>query len=521
MTESTAERFRALTPSEFFYRNRELAGFSNPVRALYQAVRELVENALDATDSHMIKPTIKIIMRKEDEEGKIFSVSVEDNGIGIPPKNVPKAFGQLLYSSKYVLRQTRGMFGLGAKMAVLYGQMTTGKPVEVITSTILGKKIYFFQVAIDVKTNTPSIFRVGSYEKRDGWHGTSVKLYLEGDWVRSKSRIYDYLLRTAIIAPYAEIVFENPEGTVIYFERSTNRLPIPPREVKPHPKGVDIEMLKMMLAVTKAKNVKKFLMSEFQNVGSVTADKILARAGISPTKPPSKITAAEVEKLVKAIKEEKILPPRGDHLSFVGAEIIKTGLKAILKPEFTEAVTRKPSVHGGHAFIVEAGIAYGGEISPSDKPVLFRYANKIPLLYDEGSDVSRKVVDRIDWGRYGVVFPAPLVVLVHICSTKIPYKGVGKESVADVPEVEKEVELAVREVARRLKRYLSRKRREREEVEKAIAIAKYIPDVSRGLAKIVGNVNEDMIKKELLKMLNMRLKAFKISSLEDIVLSIE
>ncbi len=522
-SEATAERFQALTPSEFFYRNKELAGFSNPARALYQAVRELVENALDATDSHGIYPSIKVILQRVgDGRDNILSISVEDNGIGIPATQVPRAFGQLLYSSKYVLRQTRGMFGLGAKMAVLYGQMTTGKAVEILTSTYTSKNIYYFKVAVNVKTNTPAIFERGVYRKNNGWHGTVVKLYLEGDWTRSKSKIYEYLKRTAVIAPYAEIVFEDPEGAITYFERSIRKMPVPPREVKPHPKGVDIEMMKMMIASTKSRTLLDFLIREFQSIGEVTARRLIQKAGLNPETNPKELTIGEIEALVRVIKaDDRIKPPTANHLSYVGEEIIKAGLKAILKPEFVTAVTRKPSVYEGHAFIVEAGLAYGGEIQPEDKPVLYRYANKIPLLYDEGADVSRKVVDRIDWSHYGVNFPAPLVVLVHICSTKVPYKGVGKESIADVPEVEHEIELAVREVARRLKRYLSRKRREREEIERAIAIAKYIPDVSRGLVKIVGNVKEEMLEKELIKMLNMRLKSFKINSVSDIVVSIE
>ena len=522
MSEVSVERFRALTPSEFFYRNKELAGFSNPARALYQTVRELVENALDATDSHLIRPVIKVIIRRDDVSEKLFSVSVEDNGIGIPHTHVPRAFGQLLYSSKYVLRQTRGMFGLGAKMAVLYGQMTAGRPVEVVTSSLLSRRIYFFKVAIDVKTNTPRIVERSSYVKRGDWHGTIVTIYLEGDWMRSKSKIYEYLRRTAIIAPYADIVFRDPEDAVIYFEGSIGKLPVPPREVRPHPKGVDMEMLKMMLSSTKAETLKEFLVKEFQSVGEVTALRILSEAGLDPSLSPRGLDPSGVERLVKAIKSDRrIKPPRGDHLSFVGPEIIEAGLRSVLRPEFVSAVSRKPSVHGGHAFIVEAGIAYGGDIQPSDRPMLYRYANKIPLLYDEGSDVARKVVDSIDWGNYGVSFPAPLAVLVHICSTKIPYKGVGKESVADVPEVQREIELAVREVGRRLRRYLTRKRREREEAERAVAIVKYIPEVVASLKRIVSDLREDMLERELLKMVNMRLSALRIGSVDEVVKRIE
>ncbi len=536
MAEISAEKFKSLSPSEFFYRNKEIAGFSNPARALYQTIRELVENALDATDSHHILPDIKVIIKNEAvdsapglvnfseaSEGSLYSVQVEDNGIGLPPSQVPRAFGQLLYSSKYVLRQTRGMFGLGAKMAVLYGQITTGRPAEITTSQITSKRIYYYKISIDIVNNTPIIHEAATYMKTNDWHGTIVKIYLIGDWQRSKQKIYEYLKRTAIIAPYANIYFEDPEGEVILFKRSTEEMPPPPREVQPHPYGVDLEMLKMMAATTKAPTLVEFLYKEFQSVGIATANDIVRRSGLRPDLKPSDLTLEDLMKIMKAIKETNIKPPRADHLSNLGEKLIEIGLKESLKPEFVKAVTRKPSVYEGHAFIVEAGIAYGGKIPPSDKDSipLLRYANKIPLLYDEAADVMRAVVRNIDWERYDVVFPAPLVVLIHICSTKVPYKGVGKEAVADVPEVEREMELAVREAARALKAYLNMKAREREEAEKAVTIAKYIPNVARSLSKIVGNVSEEVLAKELLNMLNKRLTSFKIKNLSDVFVGVE
>ncbi|MEM4830606.1 MAG: DNA topoisomerase VI subunit B, partial [Zestosphaera sp.] len=421
------EKFRALSPSEFFYRNREIAGFSNPARALYQTVRELVENALDATDTHHILPDIKVIIKSESSEGLktsttnvedtesyegiLFSVQVEDNGIGLPPQHVPRAFGQLLYSSKYVLRQSRGMFGLGAKMAILYGQITTGRPAEVITSQILSKKIYYFKVSIDIASNTPIIHEFSIMDKNSEWHGTAVKIYLIGDWQRSKQKIYDYLKRTAIIAPYANIYFEDPEGNIVMFKRSTEEMPVPPREVKPHPYGVDIELLKRMLADTSTKTLLEFLVKEFQNVGELTALKILESARLKPDLKPSELTLNDVTELMRSIKSSKIKAPSGKHLSFLGEKLIVLGLRETLKPEYAAAITRKANVYEGHAFIVEAGIAYGGKIPSVDKPLLLRYANKIPLLYDESADVMRKVVDTIEWNRYGVVLPAQLAVL--------------------------------------------------------------------------------------------------------------
>ncbi len=528
MSVSSVEKFRSLSAAEFFYRNKEIAGFSNPARAIYQTVRELVENALDAADSHGILPVVKVSISSDviPERPDVYLISVEDNGIGIPPDNIPQAFAQLLYSSKYVLRQSRGMFGLGAKMAVLYGQLTTGRPVEVVSSTINSSRIYFFRLAIDVKENRPIVLHRGSFKKEGDWHGTMVKLFIEGDWNRAKPKVYEYLKRTAIIAPYASIIFKDPSGNVVYFERSTTLMPRPPKEVKPHPHGVDMEQLKMLIHSTTAKTLKEFLIKEFQGIGEITSTTFLDTVKIDPAKDPKSLSNDEIELLVKSLKEYNgFKPPRADHLSYLGEEIIKTGLMTILKPEFVTAKTRKPRVYEGHPFVVEAGLAFGGDIPPSEEPVLLRFANKIPLLYDESTDVAWKVIEpktgSINWDAYEVKWPAPLVILVHICSTKIPYKGVGKESIADVPELEKEIESCIRDVARELKSYIIRKRKETEEAEKAIEIVKYIPDVATSLSAITNELSPEAITNNLMRLVLNKFKNVKIRDVKDVVLSVE
>ncbi len=528
----SVEKFKAISPAEFFYRNKEIAGFSNPARALYQSVRELVENALDATDAHGILPDIEIRIDRDKVKTYVYRISVKDNGIGIPPQYVPEAFGKVLFSSKYVLRQTRGMFGLGAKMVVLYGQMTVGEPVEVITSPIGSRRIYAFKIMIDIKENKPVILHRASWPKNSDWHGTFVKVAIEGDWGRAKSRIIEYIRRTAIVTPYANITFRTPDGDVYIYRRVTKNMPPPPRETKPHPHGVDLEMLRMMLRSTNAKTLLDFLVMEFQGVGKVTAERFLSRYGFDPGKDPRTLSQAEIEALYKALREyNEFRAPRSDHLSPIGAELIKIGLQAILQPEFVEAVTRKPVVYEGHPIIVEVGIAFGGAIQPSETPILFRYANKIPLLYDEKTDVAWKVItENIDWSYYGVQFPAPLAILVHICGTKIPYKGVGKESVADVPVIESEIENGVRHVARALKTYLIKKRKEEELQKKAITLVKYIPEIARSLAVFVSKPNpatngvtQELLESKLFELVKMKIGELPkgISSVRDVVLSVE
>lgn len=495
MVPNMDEKYRAISPAEFFLKYREIAGFSNPARAIYQTIRELVENALDATDAYGILPNIKIVIQKADMEQNFYKITVEDNGIGIPPHVVPEAFGRVLFSSKYILRQTRGMYGLGVKMAVLYAQMTTGRPVEIITSKPGLKFIYQFKIRIDINKNMPIVLERSTIRKNRDWHGTIVSLVIEGDWGKARNRVLEYIRRTAIAIPYANISVITPENNIILYERVVNKLPKPPKEVKPHPYGINLEVLKNIINNSKYATLLELLIHSFQSIGEVTAKNILALAKISPSKNPKKLNEHELLRLVETMKNyDKYRPPKADALSPLGSDIIKAGLKRMYEPEFVEAVTRRPSTYQGHPFIIEAGIAYGGKTpqSEQDKPVILRYANKIPLLYDEGSDVVTLVAKQdINWSNYLVELPAPILVFIHICSTKIPFKGVGKESIADVPEIRREIKLAISEVARKLRRFLLRKRKEEEIKKKVVNIAKYVPEIARALTIISGEENTD------------------------------
>ncbi|MEM2989181.1 MAG: DNA topoisomerase VI subunit B, partial [Candidatus Bathyarchaeia archaeon] len=152
-----------------------------------------------------------------------------------------------------------------------------------------------------------------------------------------------------------------------------------------------------------------------------------------------------------------------------------------------------PSTYSGYPFIVEVGIAYGGGVRAAGGISLYRFANKIPLLFDEASDVSWKVVNGlIDWRRYKVSPEMPVAVFVHICSTKVPYKTVGKEFIADRPEVEREILNAVREVARRLSLYLSKKEYAEREKRKLDVFQKYLPKIAEFSAKLAGREVPDI-----------------------------
>jgi len=500
------EKFRKMSISEFFKRNRHIAGFSNPVRSVYQTVKELIENALDATETHGILPDIKMWVEIVDPEKSFIRITVEDNGIGVPPSKVPRAFGQVLFGSKYVERQTRGLFGLGVKAAVLYGQMTTGEPVVVETAPIGSDKRYRFVIKIDTKKNEPIVLE--KKELKAIGHGTKVSITLQGDWGRARSKVLEYIARTHTLCPYTEFYVRYPEGSkqrILRLPRVSEKLPPRPKIMKPHPHGVDIETFKHMIdAVKPGMTVEKFLLRYFSGTGERSVKEFLKNIGISGRRRVKGLKKDEIVRIVHELRRFKWRAPPSSGLSPVGVENIVAGLKAMYKPEFVAAVTRRPSAYQGHPFIVEAGIAYGGKIQPSDSPVVLRYANKIPLLYDEGIDVTAKVVKETDWKRYGVEFPAPLVVLVHICSTKVPFHGLGKEAIADIPEIETEIKLAVQDVARKLRRHLIRKRKETEHLRRRVEMTKYAGVIASALSQALG-VDKDEVEKLIHRLVERKL----------------
>jgi DNA topoisomerase-6 subunit B len=492
--------FEEISAADFFYRNRDIAGFTNPSRAIFVAIRELMENALDAAESARIPPDIYVRLSFEGEasaETQIYKLMVADNGTGVDPRHIPSAFGQILYGSKYKLKQQRGTFGLGGKMALLYGQITTHKPAMITSSTGL-TKIYSYKLMIDIQRNRPLILDRKVQINKDQWRGTVVEFSLEGDYLRAMAKIVDYFKQTAMVNPYANLTFVDPKGRLYKFTRVTKEMPQPPKETLPHPYGVDVELLQRLIQVTPYRNMLEFLRKHFHRVGEITAQKFLEFAGISPSRNPKKLSHEEIVKLMHMLRKFKdFLPPDASCLSPLGEELLKVGIEKELKPEFMAVHQRKPATYSGHPFIIEVGIAYGGEVPKTGGFIVYRFANRIPLLYDEASDVSVRVISDMNWRRYRVSPDMPLAILVHICSTKVPYKTVGKEFIADRPEVRKEIANGLREVARQIQHFMSKQEHVDRERKRLGVFSKYLPKIAQFSTSLAGKKKQPDIEKLL------------------------
>lgn len=495
-----AQTFEEISAADFFYRNRDIAGFTNPSRAIFVAIRELVENSLDAAESHRLVPDIYVRLSYEGEATKdtqIYKLRVEDNGIGVPPRHIPSAFGQILFGSKYKLKQQRGTFGLGGKMAILYGQITTHQPASIVSSTGISKT-YMYKLMIDIQRNRPLILDRKVLINKEMWRGTIVEFTLEGDYFRAMPKILDYFKQTAMVNPYANLTFVDPKGRLYKFIRVTKDMPTAPKETKPHPYGVDVELLQRLIQITPYKNMLDFLRNHFHRVGDITAKKFLEYSNLSPSKNPKRLDHEEIVRLMHMLKKfPDFLPPDASCLSPLGEDLLRTGILKELNPEFVSVHQRKPATYAGHPFIVETGIAYGGEIPARGNFMVYRFANRIPLLYDEANDVSVRVIQAMNWRRYRVTPEMPVAIFVHICSTKVPYKTVGKEFIADRPEVRREIANGLREVARQIQLFLSKREHVDKERKRLGVFSKYLPRIAEFSTQLAGKKRRPDIEKLL------------------------
>jgi DNA topoisomerase VI subunit B len=407
-----------------------------------------------------------------------------------------------------ICHNSRGVQGLGGHGAVLYSQLTTGKPTKITTS--IGKDIHVFELMIDVTKNEPIVIKHEVLKNPEKWHGVKVEMEVEGRYVEGKQSIPEYIRQTHMANPYAHIIFNGPNGKIEY-KRLVDEIPKQPKEIKPHPYGVEIGMLRRMLQLTRARNLIGFLTGDFSRVGRNSAIQILKIAKIDKNRKPQELSHEEIERLHKAMQSVKLVAPPTDCLSPLGEKLLEEGLKKDTGAEYVVAVTRPPSVYRGCPFQVEIAMAYGGNLQPDQTAQLFRFANKVPLLYHQSDCVTTEAVREVDFRRYGFSQPSnslpigPLAILIHFASVWVPFTSEGKQAIASYPEILKEIKLALQEAGRKLAAYVRQKAKRREAQLRRELFERYIPEVSKALSKLT-NEKEEIIKEKLESILKKDLK---------------
>jgi DNA topoisomerase-6 subunit B len=487
---SMAARQREISISEFFTKNRHLLGFDNPQKALLTAIKEAVDNSLDACEEAGILPELIVEIHELGEER--FRIVVEDNGPGIVRQQIPKIFGKLLYGSKFHrLKQQRGQQGIGISAAGMYGVLTTGKPVKIISKIGVNKPAHLFEIAIDTQKNAPVIHR----DVEIPWdkdQGTRVEIEMEATYKKGRRSVDDYIEQTALANPHVTLRYVAPHEDVKLYDRVATELPVESKEIKPHPYGVELGILLRMLKDTGSRHVAAMLANDFSRVSAAVAEEICRVAGVKSEADPRRVSVAQAELIFRAIPKVKIMAPPTACLSPIGEELLAKGLQTRVACDFATAVTRPPSVYRGNPFQVEVGFAYGGQLPAEELMELYRFANRVPLQYQQAACAITKAVLSVDWRSYGLqqskgALPTgPLVVSVHIASVWVPFTSEAKESVASYPEILKELRLALMEAGRRLGVFVRHRRRVADEEKKRSYIEKYIPHIGDALQQILG-----------------------------------
>ncbi|KAI0502351.1 hypothetical protein KFK09_017299 [Dendrobium nobile] len=433
-------------------------------------------------------------------ETSFFKVICKDNGRGMPHDDIPNMFGRVLSGTKYGLKQTRGKFGLGAKMALIWSKMSTGLPIE-ISSAMKGQNYTSFcRLDIDIHRNIPHIHLHEKRENKEHWHGAEIQVIIEGNWTTYRSKILHYMRQMAVITPYSDFLFKYfshaaDKNMTIKFARRTDVMPPVPLETKHHPSAVDLLLIKRLISETSKPNLLQFLQHEFVNISKSYAERLIGEMGpdFSPKMFVKSLTSQQIVRIHQLFRQAKFDDPSGDCLSPAGEYNLRLGIIKELQPDMVATHAGSPQVFEGHPFIVEAGISLGGK-DVKQGVNIFRFANRIPLLFEQGADVvTRTASKRINWNSYKInQMQDKIGVFVSIVSTKIPFKGTGKEYIGDdITEISSAVKSSIQQCCNQLKSKIMKKLQARERQDRKRNLTRYIPDASRAVYQILEEMTRD------------------------------
>ena len=495
--------------SEFFEKNKHFLGFDSLQRSIITAVKEAVDNSLDACEEDRILPDIRVEINRL--EGDRIELISQDNGPGIPRGSIEHVFGKFLLGSRFhAIRQTRGQQGIGITGVVMYSQLTTGSKTTVVSKVAEESSAVKVDLGIDTRKNKA----IKSGENRDIWvdevtgeeirHGLKIRTEMRAKYQRGRQSVFQYLRMTSIVNPHASIslIVKDRDGGVIEegsWPRTTDRLPRVVEEIKPHPHGIHLGTLQRMLREAEERKMTSFLRHNFSGVSMRAAREILDKSGLDESRQPRRIRAEEAQAVLDSFQKVKLLNPPTDCLSPIEDLLIKKGLSKAIDSRFASTVTRDPKVTQGNPFQIEVGMVFGGDM-PADNPIeILRFANRVPLMYQQGGCLLTKAVESVDWKRYGLDQPGgkgipkgPAAVLIHLASTNVQFTSEAKEAVASNEEVIDEIRKALLEVGRGLKNHLKRSSQRKKAREKFELINVILPEISQKSSQILGREEPEL-----------------------------
>ena len=506
IADKMASNQKQIAISEFFEKNKHFLGFDSLQRSVITAVKEAVDNSLDACEEARILPDIRVKIAKVDSKKDIIELQTEDNGPGIPQKSIEKVFGQLLFGSRFhAIRQSRGQQGIGITGVVMYSQLTTGKPTHVLSKVANDPTAVSVSIGLDTRKNKA----VKSDQTRIIWenddltlkeHGLRVTTRMKGKYQRGRQSVYQYLRMTSIVNPHAEITFTDPDGEVYHWPRVTERLPSKVDAIKPHPHGIELGQLQRMCRESTDSRLTVFLRQNFSGVSMRAAKELCEASELEVSIKPKSMKPDDVRALLEAFQGErkikgkpiKLLSPPTNCLSPIEEMLIKKGLSKTIDSKFVSTMTRAPTVSHGNPFQVEVGLIFGEDMAADKHVEVLRFANRVPLMYQQGGCLLTKAIESVDWRQYGLdqaggkgVPKGPAAILVHLASTNVQFTSEAKEALSDNEFVFEETRKAMLEMGRGLRKHLEKKKKMAKTREKFELINDILPAIAEKSASIL------------------------------------
>lgn len=506
IADKMASNQKQIAISEFFEKNKHFLGFDSLQRSIITAVKEAVDNSLDACEEARILPDIKVKITKVDSKKDIIELQTEDNGPGIPQKSIEKVFGQLLFGSRFhAIRQSRGQQGIGITGVVMYSQLTTGKPTHVLSKVANDPTAVSVSIGLDTRKNKA----VKSDQTRIIWenddltlkeHGLRVTTRMKGKYQRGRQSVYQYLRMTSIVNPHAEITFTDPDGETYHWPRVTERLPSKVDAIKPHPHGIELGQLQRMCRESKDSRLTVFLRQNFSGVSMRAAKELCEASELEVSIKPKSMKPDDVRALLESFQGErmikgkpiKLLSPPTNCLSPIEEMLIKKGLSKTIDSKFVSTMTRAPTVSHGNPFQVEVGLIFGEGMAADKHVEVLRFANRVPLMYQQGGCLLTKAIESVDWRQYGLeqaggkgVPKGPAAILVHLASTNVQFTSEAKEALSDNEFVFEETRKAMLEMGRGLRKHLEKKKKMAKTREKFELINDILPAIAEKSATIL------------------------------------
>ena len=502
IAEKMASNQKQIAISEFFEKNKHFLGFDTLPRAIITAVKEAVDNSLDACEEARILPDIEIKIERIPKRKDELILTAKDNGPGIPQKSIENVFGKLLYGSRFhAIRQSRGQQGIGITGVVMYSQLTTGKQTYVRSKISSESTAVEVNLGIDTRKNKA----VKYSQDRVIWsendvivdHGLMIRTHMKAKFQKGSQSIVQYLKMTSIVNPHANIKFQylNSDGEIEiehHWKRATETLPEQVISIKPHPEGIHFGQLQRMLKDSKERYLKNFFAENFEKVSVGKGKEICNVAGISPDAKPNLLKNEQINTLINALPKIKFQPPRVDCLSPIQDLLIKKGLSKTIDSKFVTTLTRNPRATSGNPFQIEVGLIFGGSM-PSDQQVqILRFANRVPLMYQQGGCLLTQAIMSVDWRQYGLeqsggkgIPKGPATILVHLASTNVQFTSEAKEAVASNDDVSQEIRKAMLEMGRNLRRHMKKKKKMAKAQEKFDLINDILPAIAEKASSLL------------------------------------